>query len=162
MSEISAADKSEAIALLFEPCPTLSELISPLLDSSKGWPELTEKTRQLLLSLSPSDPRTAKIVAAHPRLGAKKVDSKQSQAEQASLESTPEVAAQLEKLNARYERTFPGLRYVVFVAGRSRPEIMKDMQARIDEGDYAAEVSRAFNAMCDIAQDRCKKLGSKI
>jgi len=159
---LSSAQKSDAIALLFEPCPTLVELVLPLTTAPTSWPDLIERVRAVLLALPATDPRTTQIVAAHPRLGAKKVDSAQSQAEQASLESGPEVAAKLAELNAQYEETFPGLRYVVFVAGRPRPEIMQDMTARINEGDYAREVARAFNAMCDIALDRSRKLLSKI
>ena len=35
---------------------------------------------------------------------------------------------EIKELNAAYEKTFPGLRYVVFVNGRSRHEIMDNMQ----------------------------------
>lgn len=42
-------------------------------------------------------------------------------------------------LNAAYEAKFPGLRYVVFVNGRGRKEIMKDMRARIENGTLGGE-----------------------
>lgn len=53
-------------------------------------------------------------------------------------------------MNAEYEAKFPGLSYVVFVNGRGREEIMKDMRERIEHGTLegerraAIEVGRAF------------------
>lgn len=53
------------------------------------------------------------ILVAHPRLGEKKIDSTQSKAEQAQLASDPGSGQdRLSELNALYERTFPGLKYV--------------------------------------------------
>ena len=53
------------------------------------------------------------ILAAHPRLGEKKIDSTQSKAEQAQLAvDAGDGQNKLSELNALYERTFPGLRYV--------------------------------------------------
>ncbi|RBR14392.1 hypothetical protein FVER53590_08994 [Fusarium verticillioides] len=93
-----------------------------------------------------------------PRTRAKKVDSAQSSAEQANLQGQGE---ELAKLNKEYEEKFPGLRYVVFVNGRGRPEIMENMKARISRGDFSKEVDEALQAMCDIANDRASKLGVK-
>ena len=54
-----------------------------------------------------------KILSAHPRLGEKTVDSAQSRAEQAQLQTGAfEEWERLQALNQIYERTFPGLRYV--------------------------------------------------
>jgi 2-oxo-4-hydroxy-4-carboxy--5-ureidoimidazoline (OHCU) decarboxylase len=69
------------------------------------------------------------------------VDSAQSAAEQANLQGEGE---QLAELNREYEERFPGLRFVVFVNGRGRPEIMNDMRGRIDRGDFAKEVDEAL------------------
>ena len=53
------------------------------------------------------------ILEAHPRLGEKKIDSTQSKAEQAQLAlDAGSGQDKLSELNALYERTFPGLRYV--------------------------------------------------
>ena len=53
------------------------------------------------------------ILGAHPRLGEKKIDSTQSKAEQAQLAlDAGNVQDKLSELNALYEQTFPGLRYV--------------------------------------------------
>lgn len=162
LPKLDSQQQAEALGLLFEPCPTLIEYIQPVVAKPHdSWRQLIEEVRTSLEQLlrDPKDERIPKIIAAHPRLGAKKVDSALSQAEQASLQAASEVeAAQLAELNAEYEKTFPGLRYVVFVAGRPRSVIMEDMRARIGRGDYEAETRTAVNAMCDIALDRARGL----
>jgi len=114
------------------------------------------------LSESPSTSDTAwldQILGAHPRLGEKKVDSAQSKAEQAQLNTGgDEETAKLRELNAEYEKAFPGLKYVVFVNGRSRPVIMENMRSRIDRANIKLERAEAIKAMCDIAADRSTKL----
>ena len=47
--------------------------------------------------------------------------------------------AELGRLNEEYEAKFPGLRFVVFVNGRGRGEIMEIMRERIGRGDWEAE-----------------------
>ncbi|KAK3994222.1 Oxo-4-hydroxy-4-carboxy-5-ureidoimidazoline decarboxylase [Cladorrhinum sp. PSN332] len=111
------------------------------------------------------------ILGAHPRLGASKPKklkeegeveeelSEQSKAEQKQLRGgDPDEAEKLRALNEEYERVFPGLRYVVFVNGRGREEVMGDMRVRIARGDVRAEERAALQAMCDIARDRAGKL----
>jgi 2-oxo-4-hydroxy-4-carboxy--5-ureidoimidazoline (OHCU) decarboxylase len=98
---------------------------------------------QLAASSSSSPSARARlhgILGSHPRLGAKKVDSAQSRSEQAQLNTgAADAAERLAALNTEYEDRFPGLRYVVFVNGRSRHVVMEDMRRRIDRGDIEAE-----------------------
>ena len=61
-------------------------------------------------------------------------------------------AAELDRLNAAYEARF-GFRYCVFVAGRSRAELLPGMAAALD-ADREAEIARALDAVVDIARDR--------
>ncbi|KAI1201185.1 Oxo-4-hydroxy-4-carboxy-5-ureidoimidazoline decarboxylase [Nemania serpens] len=122
---------------------------------------------QLAISSSSSSSLAARnklhgILGSHPRLGAKRVDSVQSRAEQAQLNTgaADDEAERLAGLNREYEARFPGLRYVVFVNGRSRDVVMEDMRRRIDRGDIRAEEREGIQAMVDIALDRAAKLGS--
>jgi len=75
------------------------------------------------------------------------------------LQGGEEVVAELARLNEAYEAKFPGLRFVVFVNGRGRGEIMTIMRERIERGDWEAERDGAIEAMCEIAIDRAAKLG---
>ncbi|KAK2804210.1 hypothetical protein FQN51_002299 [Onygenales sp. PD_10] len=125
------------------------------------------------------------ILGAHPRLGERRKEglSELSRREQGGLDGGVGVgvgvggteekkggggeeaeaeaeaeAAELRRLNGVYEEKFPGLRYVVFVNGRPRNVIMQDMRRRIDRGDFEREIEEIIQAMCDIANDRAKKL----
>ncbi|KAK8065742.1 OHCU decarboxylase [Apiospora hydei] len=169
--------------------PTLRRKRTPTADSSAGGPgpatseadhesplssytSLIRHVGSLLASLasqsasfgttpSPQQQKLHGILGSHPRLGAKKVESAQSQAEQAQLnQGGAEEAEKLKALNDEYEQRFPGLRYVVFVNGRSRPVVMEDMRRRIDRGDPKEEEQEAIKAMVDIALDRAKKLNA--
>lgn len=93
------------------------------------------------------------------------MDSAHSQSEQKSLSGTgssmqqnQEESKRLNLLNDEYEARFPGLRYVVFVNGRSRATIMHDMESRIARGDIEKEREEAIQAMGEIAQDRLSKM----
>ena len=62
------------------------------------------------------------------------------------------IASELDRLNAAYEARF-GFRYCVFVAGRSRAELLPEMTAAL-EAPREAEITRALDAVIDIARDR--------
>ncbi|ODV93845.1 hypothetical protein PACTADRAFT_29100, partial [Pachysolen tannophilus NRRL Y-2460] len=168
---LTTDEQIELLNHLFEPCPTLTSLLIPELSKySKfnNYKELIETVRSYLLSLlaakdqSSSIDRINKIISAHPRLGPQKTPnsklSSHSSSEQKNLSSSPEDAKRLAEMNDLYEKTFPGLRYVVFVNGRSRDIIIENMIMRIKRNDIELEKIEAFNAMCDIALDRAAKL----
>ncbi|RMY02815.1 hypothetical protein D0867_10911 [Hortaea werneckii] len=147
---LSAEERAHILDLLFEPSAQLHTLSVPLL-REKAFPSYHElisaigmQLTELSESASTSDTQWLHdILGSHPRLGAKKVESAQSQTEQAQLQGGGDEAAKLRELNEEYEAKYPGLRYVVFVAGRSRPVIMQDMRARIDGSTF--ETERATN-----------------
>lgn len=154
LPSLQAGERADVLDLLFEPSIALHTLSVELLRNQcfDSYNDLIAAVGLQLteLSESPSTSDTAwleSILGSHPRLGAKKVESAQSQAEQAQLNTGGEEEAQkLRHLNDEYEKTYPGLRYVVFVNGRSRPVIMEDMKRRIAAGDIAAERSAAIKA----------------
>jgi 2-oxo-4-hydroxy-4-carboxy--5-ureidoimidazoline (OHCU) decarboxylase len=178
---LGTEQRAHILDLLFEPSTQLHTLSVPLLHEKTfaSYNDLISAVGVQLTDLSESASSSdtqwlESILGSHPRLGAKKVDSAQSQAEQAQLQGSGEEAEQLRRLNAEYEAKFPGLRYVVFVNGRSRQVIMEDMKQRIAGGDIKAERAAAIRvclpltiavtrlilaqAMCEIAADRATKL----
>lgn len=176
---LSYEEKASVLDNLFEPCETLTRVLIERLFTGKqfnSYKELIETSRiELLQYLKEAEtvsesknedirPEISKIIAAHPRLGAPKTTklSDHSSNEQKSLQGTTEESEKLAFLNKEYETTFPGLRYVVFVNGRSRAIVMENMRQRIDRNNIKLERIEAFNAMCDIALDRAKKLGAKL
>ncbi|CCG82936.1 Putative uncharacterized protein [Taphrina deformans PYCC 5710] len=151
------------VDLLFEPSEALHGLLSghqgTLLERSPGGrvsEDLVTFVGDVLVAGSGSREVDA-VLNAHPRLGATTIESAQSVHEQRNL--TASSAAErdrLKVLNEAYEARFPGLRYVVFVNGRSRAVVMDDMARRIERGSVALERREAIAAMVDIALDRLR------
>ena len=108
------------------------------------------------------EPEQIELIDAHPRLGAPPgTVSALSYTEQGYDRGTGtpvDVAAELERLNDAYEARH-GFRYCVFVAGRSRAELLPGLAAAID-ADRDAEIHRALDAIVDIAIDRRAKLST--
>ena len=143
--------RAAILDLLFEPSTQLHTLSVPLLHEKtfETYQDLIAavgvQLTELAASASTSDTQWLEdILSSHPRLGAKKVESAQSSSEQAQLKGSAEEAEQLRALNDEYEQAYPGLRYVVFVNGRSRSVIMEDMQKRIDFSDLESERTAAI------------------
>jgi 2-oxo-4-hydroxy-4-carboxy--5-ureidoimidazoline (OHCU) decarboxylase len=108
------------------------------------------------------------LVDAHPRLGAPPESvSEMSFREQRydrdaaanladeSVRERARVAAELDRLNHEYEARF-GFRYCVFVAGRSRAELLPEMEAALAR-ERDSELRRALDAVIDIAADRSRQ-----
>lgn len=170
LSLISRDEKTEVLDHLFELCHVLAHLIvgNVMNQNYETYTSFTETCRKFLLHFLEEEeaketvlPKIAQIISAHPRLGPS-IDklSSHSLSEQKFLAGTEERTQNLAILNELYEKTFPGLRYVVFVNGRNREMIMTDMRDRIARGDIRLERKEAFNAMCDIALDRALKLSA--
>jgi len=146
---------TQLLDLLFEPSTRLHTLALPLLHSTPfpSYSALVSAIGAQLSALadSSSTPDThclESILASHPRLGAKGVESALSRGEQAGLQGRGEgEGEELRGLNEAYEARFPGLRYVVFVDGRARGVVMEDMRRRIEEGDVGGE-RRAAIRVC--------------
>jgi 2-oxo-4-hydroxy-4-carboxy--5-ureidoimidazoline (OHCU) decarboxylase len=177
------ARQIQILDLLFEPSTEIHSLLLPYVNtgSFQSFDEFITGCQTLFESVieESSDPgaraKLHSILGSHPRLGAEKVESAQSASEQAKLQAGDPT--QLAALNAEYEAKFPGLRYVVFVNGRGRPEIMHDMRRRISRGDMALEeregiqvghVSKHFRSLImNLAHHLtghvryCKRSGSK-
>lgn len=116
---LTTVERATVLDALFEPCAALHTLSVDLLHTQtfESYDDLItvvgKQLAELRESISTSDKEWLDtILGAHPRLGAKKVDSEQSRGEQAQLHSGEEEAEALRSLNEEYEKTFPGLIYV--------------------------------------------------
>lgn len=156
LAQLDAINRAKVLDLLFEPSTQLHTLaVTPIAEQNfKSYKELIDFVGEQFTALLNSNLESDQtwlivILGAHPRLGAKKVESALSRQEQAAMkaaESTSsssgdaeEIAHQLEQLNNDYEAAFPGLRYVTFVNGRPRPVLMDDMRQRIAAKDVRQE-----------------------
>jgi 2-oxo-4-hydroxy-4-carboxy--5-ureidoimidazoline (OHCU) decarboxylase len=96
------------------------------------------------------DAEKKEVLDAHPAIGAKKNLSARSAAEQGTDE-----ARELEELNREYEERF-GFRFVVFVNGRPKREIVPVLRARL-ERTREEELATAIDELCAIAEDRWRR-----
>jgi 2-oxo-4-hydroxy-4-carboxy--5-ureidoimidazoline (OHCU) decarboxylase len=173
---------SYSLGILFESSDILeAELVPNLAETiMKLSPESRPTSYSELIDLSLRDVGTwddlerAAFIAGHPRIGEVKGLSELSAAEQASKVTPPEVLARLEYLNSQYEKAFPGLRYITYVRGRSRAEIIPEMEAvlELDTGEeqdvgiyfsgtdeWIKELDRAIGDVGLIAKARVQNMG---
>lgn len=111
LGSLSSAERTAVLDLLFEPSEAMHSLAAMLGEGRSSYGEMIGGIRSELGRWADDARKTAEldqVLAAHPRLGDKKVDSEQSRAEQAQLQKSEDLS----RWNALYEATFPGLRYV--------------------------------------------------
>ena len=93
-----------------------------------------------------SDEEKAEALAAHPRIGERSPEQHGDD---------PAVLAELAELNQAYEEKF-GFRFVVFVNGRSRAEIVPVLRERLQR-TRAEELATGCDDLVSIALDRWQK-----
>jgi 2-oxo-4-hydroxy-4-carboxy-5-ureidoimidazoline decarboxylase len=160
LNELSADAFAAALAPLFEGATRFLRRVAeqrPFESDS----ELLAAAHEVAISM-PEDERV-ELVEAHPRIGADvETVSDLSREEQGYEEESAEDAEtarayeELAMLNEIYERQF-GFRYVVFVAGRSKPEIVPLLEHAL-RNDRDVELRRALDEAIDIAADRLARL----
>jgi 2-oxo-4-hydroxy-4-carboxy--5-ureidoimidazoline (OHCU) decarboxylase len=97
-----------------------------------------------------SEAEHVEVLAAHPAIGSRPTSAR-SAAEQGT-EDDPAVLADLEGLNRAYEERF-GFRFVVFVNGRPRREIVPVLRERLSRS-RDEELATAVDELVKIAVDR--------
>jgi 2-oxo-4-hydroxy-4-carboxy--5-ureidoimidazoline (OHCU) decarboxylase len=162
----SAHDFVARMAPLFEGAPGFLWRLAAAGRPFGSAVRLFERARELAHAL----PEVLKVelVDAHPRLGAPPssvsamsfreqgydAEAATALAHEAALDRD-RVAAALDRLNRAYEWQF-GFRYCVFVAGRSRAELLPGFEAALAR-ERDSELHRALDAVVDIAIDRARK-----
>jgi 2-oxo-4-hydroxy-4-carboxy--5-ureidoimidazoline (OHCU) decarboxylase len=101
-----------------------------------------------------SDEERKEVLDAHPAIGATRNLSARSAAEQGA-DADPAVLRELAELNRVYEERF-GFRFVVFVDGRPRSEIVPILRGRL-ERTREQELETALDELVAIAEDRWRR-----
>ncbi|MHB8630940.1 MAG: 2-oxo-4-hydroxy-4-carboxy-5-ureidoimidazoline decarboxylase [Candidatus Limnocylindria bacterium] len=137
------------VAEAFEGAPLLVERVGEGGDPAAA----IARARAALAAMSESE-RIA-VLGAHPRIGETTGLSPRSAAEQGADPTDVETLGTLERLNAEYERTF-GFRFVVFVRGRSRAQIVPVLRARLARSKEQ-ELATGIEELLAIARDRLER-----
>jgi 2-oxo-4-hydroxy-4-carboxy--5-ureidoimidazoline (OHCU) decarboxylase len=141
MRELPRKLSAEELAELFEGRTRLVERLAEIEDP-------LERAEEVLRGLS--DEEKVEALNAHPAIGAKTMSTR-SAAEQAG-EADPAVLTELAYLNQVYEEKF-GFRFVVFVAGRRKREILEVLRERIGR-TREEELEQGCRELVAIARDR--------
>jgi 2-oxo-4-hydroxy-4-carboxy--5-ureidoimidazoline (OHCU) decarboxylase len=142
MRELPRQLTVEELAELFEGRTRLVELLAELEDP-------LERADEILATLPEEDKLEA--LNAHPAIGQRQGLSARSAAEQGE-DTDPTVLSELAYLNQVYEEKF-GFRFVVFVAGRSKAEILEVLQGRLGR-TREEELDTGCRELVAIAKDR--------
>jgi 2-oxo-4-hydroxy-4-carboxy--5-ureidoimidazoline (OHCU) decarboxylase len=134
----------DELAELFEGRTKLVELLAEREDP-------LESADQAIVELSEREQREA--LNAHPAIGARNL-SERSASEQGGG-GHPAVVTELAYLNQVYEEKF-GFRFVVFVNGRPKSEILEVLQRRL-ERTPEDELETGLRELVAIARDRWQK-----
>ena len=106
-----------------------------------------------VLADAPEDEQI-EALGTHPRIGQRVNISEQAALEQGSDED-PVLLAALAKLNKTYEQKY-GFRFVVFVDGRPRAEILSVLRQRLQNSRHE-ELAAGLDDLVAIALDRWRK-----
>jgi 2-oxo-4-hydroxy-4-carboxy--5-ureidoimidazoline (OHCU) decarboxylase len=96
-----------------------------------------------------SDDEKKEVLDAHPAIGAKTLSSR------SAAEQGPDAAPELDELNRLYEERF-GFRFVVFVNGRAKSELVPVLRERLGR-TREQELATALDELVSIAEDRWRR-----
>jgi 2-oxo-4-hydroxy-4-carboxy--5-ureidoimidazoline (OHCU) decarboxylase len=132
---------AEQLAELFEGRTRFVELLATVEDP-------LGRARELAHELTDAEKKD--VLDAHPAIGGK-ATSERSAREQGT-DDDPEVLAELAELNRAYEKKF-GFRFVVFVNGRTRREIVPVLRERLQR-TRTEELATGVDELVQIAVSR--------
>ena len=132
----------DELAELFEGRTRFVERLAELEDPLR-------RADELLVMIGHEDKLEA--LNAHPAIGQRAGLSARSGREQGA-DQDADVLAELARLNSAYEARF-GFRFVVFVAGRSKAEILEVLSARLGN-THEEELDTGCRELVAIARDR--------
>jgi 2-oxo-4-hydroxy-4-carboxy--5-ureidoimidazoline (OHCU) decarboxylase len=132
----------DELAELFEGRTTLVERLAELENP-------LDRAAEVLRGLTEEE--QVEALAAHPAIGARSGLSARSAAEQGS-DANPAILSELAYLNQVYEEKF-GFRFVVFVDGRSKAEILEVLRDRLAH-TRDEELARGVRELVAIARSR--------
>ena len=158
LNEMSASQFAESLAPLFEGAPRFLARLAKARPYD-GMRSLFRAGRRIALEMS--DPEQVELLNAHPRIGAdptavSELSYREQGYDRAPNQADAAIARRLHELNDAYEERF-GFRFVVFVAGRRRGEIVSVIEDAL-AADPDQERRRGLGDVVSIAEDRLRTL----
>ena len=139
------------LAAVFERAPGLAAALRNAGDDTPR--AIIAKARGAIERMS-EDERVA-VLDAHPRIGADAASLSLRSRREQGASADAATLSQLAELNDAYEKKF-GFRFVVFVAGRSKQEIVPVLRARLANA-RDAELKTGLDEFLAISLDRLER-----
>ncbi|KAI8382387.1 Oxo-4-hydroxy-4-carboxy-5-ureidoimidazoline decarboxylase [Blakeslea trispora] len=165
LNKESSKNFIQAVNILFETAPPLAQR---LLDRRpyQSYTDLIDYAEKICLGEELEQHEKLQVMNAHPRIGASKTNLSASSLKEQGYDSRTGnlseqdvgVNAKLAELNQIYEDKY-GFKFVVFVNGRPRHQIIPIIEERIASNDREKELETGITDMILIARDRLKKAG---
>ena len=158
LNEMSAAQFAESLAPLFEGAPRFLARLARARPFD-GMRSLFRAARRIELEMS--GPEQIELLNAHPRIGAdpaavSELSYREQGYDRAPNQADAAIVRRLHELNDAYEERF-GFRFVVFVAGRPRADIVAVIEDAL-AADANKERRRGLEDAVSIAEDRLRTL----
>ena len=158
LNEMSAAQFAESLAPLFEGAPRFLARLAKARPFD-GMRSLFRAARRIAREMGESE--QVELLDAHPRIGADRsavsaLSYREQGYDRAPNQADASIARRLHELNDAYEERF-GFRFVVFVAGRPRGEIVAVIEDAL-AADPDTELHRGLADVVSIAEDRLRTL----
>ena len=144
---------TETIEAVFERVPVLVGRLRPLVPEGTSPEAIVAAARAIIDSLP--EPDRMRILDAHPRIGADPASLSTLSRDEQGGGDDPETLRELAALNDEYERRY-GFRFVVFVAGRSKAEILPVLRERLGR-TRERELAAGLDEFLRISQDRLRR-----
>jgi 2-oxo-4-hydroxy-4-carboxy--5-ureidoimidazoline (OHCU) decarboxylase len=141
------------LAVIFERSPVLLERLTPLVMPTDSPERIVEMAHAIIDALDEGDRIAA--LNAHPRLGAPAASLSALSAAEQGDDAGVETLRVLADLNGTYERRF-GFRFVVFVNGRRKRDILPVLRARLAR-TREQELATGIDEFLAISLDRLRR-----
>jgi 2-oxo-4-hydroxy-4-carboxy--5-ureidoimidazoline (OHCU) decarboxylase len=142
-----------AILQVFERSPQLTSRLLPLVRADDTADDIVRRARDVLSALPERE--LVATLGAHPRIGDDVRALSELSAREQGTDHDPVTIAALAELNDDYERRF-GFRFVVFVNGRSKAEIIPVLRERLRR-TRESELRTGIEEFLAISLDRLKR-----
>jgi 2-oxo-4-hydroxy-4-carboxy--5-ureidoimidazoline (OHCU) decarboxylase len=144
MRDLPRQLSAEQLAELFEGRTRFVELLAQREDPLDNAPEVVAEL---------DEAEKLEALNAHPAIGARSLSPRS--AEEQGADADPVIVTELAYLNQVYEEKF-GFRFVVFVNGRQKLEILEVLRGRL-ERTREEELETALGELVAIARDRWER-----
>jgi 2-oxo-4-hydroxy-4-carboxy--5-ureidoimidazoline (OHCU) decarboxylase len=138
---------------IFERSPALMATLLEQVQPPDGPEDIVRKARGILSTMRQGD--LIGTLNAHPRIGDDVRALSELSMKEQGTDRDPKVVAELQRLNDEYERKF-GFRFVVFVNGRSKAQILPVLRERLTR-TREAELGTGIEEFLAISLDRLQK-----